>query len=791
MPSSPTKPQRSVLFKVTIPSRIENLYQSANDEEKCCSKPNKLYQDIKHPSKRTFIKTYKESENTGQNETNHELMKIDLRYKLQSMHKSGTVTKAVSQASTNVLDTLKNSSHGRVPYNRKHTLSEEELPPVNQLASVSNKAIDRISEQSPDLKLYRPKTRGRVPKANDVKPLDSILDRSLEDNFNKSLAEIESIELLNDSISLLKIEQKNKKAGADYIVQEKKKQDEFLKRSAQLSHESYEQWAEKSKAKIQQQVNNLKSRKSERDSTIESEYRKQQQYFQKKFEEDQAQIKRVEEEKEAEKQRQIKDSWNNISNCELRTLEIVAVAEKCVPDPKIDPEIEALLSMIGKQSKAVAGLKAAAVQLEKEGKLSLSAASNFEQECGSVYNQVIAAVKQLNSAINRVNKEQAAKMLAEEEARKKEEARAMKEKEFQARKEAAATIVQQAAAPSAPSTALQNSAANIQRQSSTDAIVSGNIISNSAFNEYQKLEKQLKELKEGIDKFVVDKNTDCMKMRSALKLITVTPINSISASSNEHMANKVKELVHILEGKETARGHKRINPGLNKLTLNYCFNIAASKFVDQACEQVAFSDNLVPAFSIAAVITGIWQKHSQFGDLFLAYLYQRCPYTVPAYWNKKSNETNEDYLRRLGYATDGDKLEDRDKYLLKMEGCIKLYAAIIQSPPSFSNLPHPHGLSHGWVWLSRMLNLEPVPDVTATALEAFLKVTGSALLRVYKSQFLKLLEFLYSHYLPKVEAVTLESNLGPITRLKLYLEKIQKTRSVPGPEGRISQSICH
>ena len=91
----------------------------------------------------------------------------------------------------------------------------------------------------------------------------------------------------------------------------------------------------------------------------------------------------------------------------------------------------------------------------------------FQQECGSVYNQVIAAVKQLNSAINRVNKEQAAKMLAEEEARKKEEARAMKEKEFQARKEAAATIVQQAAAPSAPSTAIQNSAANIQRQSST------------------------------------------------------------------------------------------------------------------------------------------------------------------------------------------------------------------------------------------------------------------------------------------------------------------------------------
>ena len=53
------------------------------------------------------------------------------------------------------------------------------------------------------------------------------------------------------------------------------------------------------------------------------------------------------------------------------------------------------------------------------------------------------------------------------------------------------------------------------------------------------LNKLNQELKDGIAKFVVDKNTDCMKMRSALKLITVTPINSISASSNEHMANKV------------------------------------------------------------------------------------------------------------------------------------------------------------------------------------------------------------------------------------------------------------
>ena len=125
MPSSPTKHQRSVLFKVTIPSRIENIYQSANDKAKHCSRPDTFqHESIKHHTKRTIIKTYKEPNSLSQSERYHELRKNDLRYKLQSMQKSDSVQKAVFPASTNVLDTLKNSSHGRVPYNRKHTLSE-------------------------------------------------------------------------------------------------------------------------------------------------------------------------------------------------------------------------------------------------------------------------------------------------------------------------------------------------------------------------------------------------------------------------------------------------------------------------------------------------------------------------------------------------------------------------------------------------------------------------------------------------------------------------------------------
>ena len=58
--------------------------------------------------------------------------------------------------------------------------------------------------------------------------------------------------------------------------------------------------------------------------------------------------------------------------------EIVAVAQKCVPDPKVDPEIEALLSMIDKHSKAMTTLKLAVGQLYKDAKLSPQIAVKFE-----------------------------------------------------------------------------------------------------------------------------------------------------------------------------------------------------------------------------------------------------------------------------------------------------------------------------------------------------------------------------------------------------------------------------
>lgn len=88
-----------------------------------------------------------------------------------------------------------------------------------------------------------------------------------------------------------------------------------------------------------------------------------------------------------------------------------------------------------------------------------------------------------------------------------------------------------------------------------------------------------------------------------------------------------------------------------------------------------------------------------------------------------------DSLTKLNCRLQGYKvsssgiIETDDKFLDRMRGIVRLYAAIIStSQLPMEQLPHPYGLDHGWAWLSRILNMEPHPTLTAAALGDFLEV---------------------------------------------------------------------
>lgn len=83
------------------------------------------------------------------------------------------------------------------------------------------------------------------------------------------------------------------------------------------------------------------------------------------------------------------------------------------------------------------------------------------------------------------------------------------------------------------------------------------------------------------------------------------------------------------------------------------------------------------------------------------------------------------HFRLQGYKVSSKgAVESEDMFLNRMRGIVRLYAAVVQTPPLpvGPTLPHPHSLEYGWAWLARVLNMEPHPTLTATAIGDFLEV---------------------------------------------------------------------
>ena len=129
-------------------------------------------------------------------------------------------------------------------------------------------------------------------------------------------------------------------------------------------------------------------------------------------------------------------------------------------------------------------------------------------------------------------------------------------------------------------------------------------------------------------------------------------------------------------------------------------------------------------------------------------------------------------------------MEKQDKFLKRMSGIMRLYAAIIVSaPPGGRQRYREHGLECGWSWLTRVTNMKPWPDITATLLFDFLEVTGHAFVKTYGRQFNKLLQVIVTDFVPRLRAVSPAGAGGPIARLESFLEKCIKSRQIQPPEG--------
>ena len=100
------------------------------------------------------------------------------------------------------------------------------------------------------------------------------------------------------------------------------------------------------------------------------------------------------------------------------------------------------------------------------------------------------------------------------------------------------------------------------------------------------------------------------------------------------------------------------------------------------------------AFSMAAVIVALWAEFPDFGSLFLAYLYEACPYLVPHHPPYPLDPSRAEYLA-LGYRySEDDVIEEQPKFVKRMTGMTRLWAAVTISglPKGHENINHPHGI---------------------------------------------------------------------------------------------------
>uniref|UniRef100_G1Q5K6 mRNA export factor GLE1 n=1 Tax=Myotis lucifugus TaxID=59463 RepID=G1Q5K6_MYOLU len=316
-------------------------------------------------------------------------------------------------------------------------------------------------------------------------------------------------------------------------------------------------------------------------------------------------------------------------------------------------------------------------------------------------------------------------------------------------------------------------------------------VQDSTMQWHQQLQEASRQCVLAFEGLTGSKDSQVKKIKMDLQKAATIPVSQISTIAGSKLKEIFDKIHNLLSGKPVPSGGCSVSVTLNPQGLDFVQYKLAEKFVKQGEEEVASHHEA--AFPIAAVASGIWELHPRVGDLILAHLHKNCPYSVPLYPAFREGMALEDYQRMLGYQVKDSKVEQQDRFLKRMSGMLHLYAAIIQLrwPYGTRREVHPHGLNHGWRWLAQILNMEPLPDVTATLLLDFLEVCGNALMKQYQAQFWKMMLLIKEDYCPRIEAITSSGQMGSFRRLKRFLEECLQRKEVPVPKGFLTSSFWH
>lgn len=148
--------------------------------------------------------------------------------------------------------------------------------------------------------------------------------------------------------------------------------------------------------------------------------------------------------------------------------------------------------------------------------------------------------------------------------------------------------------------------------------------------------------------------------------------------------------------------------------------------------------------------------HAAFGEILFARFNKKCPWVIPYYPVRQTNQPREEFEKSTGRGSD----ESVQDYIARMNGILALYFAIIQTPltsivpllpyqPTKEHLvalvTPPLRFTTAWTWLAQAMR-DPLPRAPpiATMVRTWVEILGAEAVRVFgKKQVMKMFEVIY------------------------------------------------
>lgn len=296
------------------------------------------------------------------------------------------------------------------------------------------------------------------------------------------------------------------------------------------------------------------------------------------------------------------------------------------------------------------------------------------------------------------------------------------------------------------------------------------------------VQKYLQKVENSYSSFLC--NDNLKPLRQELVKAINTPVNSISSVSSWHMRDKFEKLDALLKCKTVKTGNSTVTANNHPDALTFCKDTLAKKIINIG-EQVA-SVKTETAFEVASIVTELWKTHPDFGILLYARFKQKCPCLIPYNAEKTNEETDEEYYKSLRYNYTNGVVEKQDKYVKRMTGIVRLFAAIIVTESKGGKAL---GIGQAWMLIAATVHLVPQLDVTAILLYETLMITGYSLKQTYGRQFIKMLEYINTNYMKKIDEITPVGCGGPVQRLKTFINKVIEVGYIEKPKGIIPHNF--